>query len=291
MKHALPLILLAAAFIHSASAGEPKTKPSLASYFGKTPEIDGEMSPGEWADATPFSGVKNWAAQFSPVDSDNDLALKGWVKHDHEALYFAFDVTDDLLYGIDTQRWLPPENAKAHEISRDGFPWFGDELELLLNAPNTWNGEEDSEGTGASWQMVCNATKSTLGGIGKGGLLEGEPRSKESAWNTYRRWIREGSQRAAVRVKPGGKGYIVEWAVRFKPCVELKPGQFYNPVNGKAEVGLNIALGDLDTEAAGKGNFGLFHHEQWWSGEKDTRTHKNNFGTLRLMGRERKPSR
>lgn len=262
--------------------------PSLSSYFGRSPVIDGRLAPGEWEDATPFAGVREWSAQFSPVTDDADLALRGWVKHDARALYFAFDVTDDRLYGVDTERWLPPENAHAHELSPRGFPWFGDELELLLDARRSWRGDEGVEGSGASWQMVCNATKSRRGGVGKGGLLEGEPRTDARAFATYRRWIGAGAQRCVVRPRPGGGGYVVEWEIRFHPCVEIAPGRFYDPALGPRRVGLNIALGDLDDPEQGAGNFARFHHEQWWSGARDSHTRKSNFGTLVIEGRSRR---
>lgn len=283
------------AIARSQASAEPKAlepqprRPSLQSWFGTAPSIDGVISPGEWSDATPISGVRDWVPEFSPVTDDADLSLKGWVKHDNEQLYFAFEIRDNLLYGLGTERWLPPENARAHDLTHDGFPWFGDEMELLLNASNTWKGDEDAAGDGSSWQMVCNLTKSRLGGIGKGGLLEGEPRISESAWNNYQRWIRDGSQRAAARANPTGHGYVIEWAIRFNPCVAIAPDQFYAPSLGARQVGLNIAVGDLDRPEDGKGNFGLFRHEQWWAGAPHTRTHKNNFGTLTLMGNERKP--
>ena len=266
-------------------------RPTLQSWFGSPPQIDGVITPGEWDDATEIRGVRDWTAEFSRVTEDADLALKGWVKHDAEWVYFGFEVTDDLLYGIETERWLPIENPRAHELSREGFPWFGDEMEILLNASNTWKDDEDVEGNGASWQMVCNLTKSRLGGIGKGGLLEGEPRTDEKAWHRYQRWIMEGDQKAAAKPIPDGRGYVIEWAVRFNPCVEIAPGTFYSPTLGRRDVGLNLAVGDLDTPEKGKGNFGDFHHEQWWAGAPHTRTRKNNFGTLRLMGDERKPAK
>ena len=125
-------------------------------------------------------------------------SVKGYVKHDGKRLYFAFDVTDDVLYGIDTPRWLPGENPKAHELTQEGFPWFGDEMELLINASNEWKGEEGARGDGSSWQMVVNLTKSRLGGVGRGGLLEGEPRKSDKAWNTYRKWIESGAMEAAA---------------------------------------------------------------------------------------------
>ena len=269
---------------------KPMRRPHLDSWFGTTPTIDGRLESGEWADATPFSGVRDWTAEFSPVKSDQDLSLRGWVKHDTAWLYFAFEVIDDQLYCLNTSRWLPPENPRAHELTPEGFPWFGDELELLINGPNNWTSNEGCEGTGAAWQMVCNLTKSRLGGVGVGGLLEGEPRTNPAAWATYHRWINEGAQRAAVSIKPDGKGYFVEWAVRFDPCVEIAPGKFHDPKAGEATVGLNIALGDLDSPEVGAGNFGNFHHEQWWAGANGTRTQKNNFGTLSIHGRRRRPS-
>jgi hypothetical protein len=109
------------------------------------------------------------------------------------------------LYGIDTPRWLPANNPKAHDLTRDGFPWFGDEIELLINATNHWTGNQDSAGNGSSWQMVCNLTKSRKGGIGAGGLLEGEPRRSADAWAKYQEWILSGAQECVAKPKPGGK--------------------------------------------------------------------------------------
>ncbi len=264
--------------ISSALAGEfPR---SLDAYPGRTPVIDGVLSPGEWADATAFRGVSDWIPQFSPTTDPKDLSLRGYVKHDGKRLYFAFDVTDDVLYGIGTPRWLPDENPKAHELTRDGFPWFGDEIELLINASNKWSGDENAAGNGSSWQMVCNLTKSRKGGIGKGGLLEGEPRRSLDAWNTYQKWILSGAQEAAAKVKPGGKGYIIEWAVNFDPCLEVEPGKFYSTAMGDRPMGLNIALGDLDQKEKGAGNFGHFHHEDWFAGAKNVRTQLRHWGTL-----------
>jgi len=284
-------LIATAVLICRLNADSALRKPTIESWFGTTPTLDGVISPREWADAAEIRGVRDWTPEFSPVTDDADLALKGWVKHDAEWLYFAFEITDDLLYGIATDRWLPKENPKAHELTREGYPWFGDEMELLINASNTWTADEDVAGDGSSWQMVCNLTKSRLGGVGKGGLLEGEPRTSERAWNNYQKWILDGSQRAVAKAKPDGHGFVIEWAVRFNPCIEITAGHFYSPDFGRKEIGLNIALGDLDSPQRGSGNFGNFNHEQWWAGAPHTRTHKNNFGVLRLMGRDRKQSK
>lgn len=282
-------LLLGAAGWFCAWAGEyPR---SLHAFPGKTPKIDGVLSPGEWEDATAFQGVRDWIPQFTATADSKDLALRGWVKHDAKRLYFAFEITDDVLYGIDTDRWLPDENPKAHELTRDGFPWFGDEMELLINASNAWRGEEGAAGNGASWQMVCNLTKSRKGGIGphageKSCLLEGEPRRDLSAWNTYRAWIDSSAMHAVARVAAKharGGIYVIEWAVNFNPCLEVEPGRFYSTAMGDRAVGLNIALGDIDEKERGNGNFGHFHHEDWWTGAKNVRTQLRHFGTLWIM--------
>jgi SSS family solute:Na+ symporter len=255
-------------------------RPTLHAWAGRTPKLDGVISPGEWEDASRFTGVLNWTHTFTPTKDPKDLALTGYVKHDGKRLYFAFDVTDDLLYGIDTPRWLPKENAKAHELTREGYPWFGDEMELLINATNKWTGHEGAAGNGGSWQMVCNLTKSRLGGVGAGGLLEGEPRRSQDAWDTYQRWIQSGAQQVVAKKKPSGKGYVIEWAVSFEPCLEVEPGKFYSPSMGERAMGLNIALGDLDTPESGAGNFGNFHHEDWFAGDPQRRTELQEWGTL-----------
>lgn len=260
---------------------------SLKAYPGRTPVLDGVISPGEWDDATRFEGVSGWIPQFTKTTDPKDLSLKGYVKHDGKRLYFVFDVTDDVLYGIDTPRWLPDNNPRAHELTPQGYPWFGDEMELLINASNHWTGDEGAAGNGASWQMVCNLTKSRKGGVGIGGLLEGEPRKSESAWNTYQKWILTGAQEAVAKKKPAGHGYIIEWAVSFNPCLEVAPGQFYSPSLGDRPMGLNIALGDLDEKERGAGNFGNFHHEDWFAGAKDIRTNLKQFGTLWMMSKPR----
>jgi solute:Na+ symporter, SSS family len=266
--------------------------PPLVSYYGTAPVLDGVLSTGEWADATEYRGAKDWWPAFHPVTDDADLSIVGYVKHDGEWIYFAADITDDILYGIDTERYLHESNPKAHELTRDGYPWLGDMMEILLatvqpdgKAPP----DKAVEGNGFSWQMVCNLTKSRRGGIGVGGTMEGEPRSVLSAWETYSEWIRQGVQICVAKPKPEGGGWILEWAVRFNPCVEVAPGKFYSPSSGKAEMRIKLVLGDMDRQEDGKGNRYYFHHEQWYGPGGDP-TERRPWGYLHVMGTERKPS-
>jgi len=277
-----------AIFLVVSGAWAADDRRSLEAFPGKTPVLDGVLSPGEWDDASVFTGVEGWRPQFLPVERADDLSLRGYVKHDGKRLYFAFDVTDDVLYGIDTPRWLPANHPKAHELTREGFPWFGDEIEILINASGVWSGNESAAGDGASWQMVCNLTKSRKGGVGKGGLLEGEPRSAERAWATYQKWIGSGAQECAARPKPGGKGYVIEWAVNFNPCLEVSPGVFYSPAMGDRTFGLNILIGDLDRNEYGADNPFGFHHENSFAGSKNTRTQLRDFGTLWIRAGKRR---
>lgn len=277
MKHVIACALVAG----SACAGEWPQE--LTAPSGTTPKLDGIIGDGEWSDATVFEGTQGWTPQFNVTTDKADLSLKGWVKYDDARLYFAFDVTDDVLYGIDTARWLPDNNPLAHELSPKGWPWFGDEMELLINASHQWQGDDNAHGDGQGWQMVCNLTKSRLHGIGTGGLLEGEPRVSDAAWTTYQRWIISGAMQAAAKAKPGGKGYIIEWSIAFDPCLEVAPGKCFKPGDHEVVMGLNIAVGDLDEKSKGEGNFGNFHHEDWFAGEKNKRTNVRQWGRLRLL--------
>ena len=266
--------------------GQART-PALVSYYGKTPVLDGVLSPGEWNDAAEFRGAKDWWADFHPVTDDADLSVKGYLKHDDKFIYLAADVTDNLLYGIDTDRYLPASNPKAHELTREGFPWLGDEMEILLNATNA-PPRGEVEGNGSSWQMVCNLTKSRTGGVGVGGILEGEPRARLAAWESYQKWIADGAQQCAVKKKAEGKGYILEWAIRFDPCLEVAAGQFYSPDMGQAEMRAKIVLGDMDRKEDGSGNPYNFRHEQWYAPAGDPGV-RRAWGYLQVMGRQKKP--
>ena len=182
----------------------PRYNRTLKAWRGSTPHIDGVLSPGEWDDGfeivTVFAGTPStmqWAAEFSEVTDPADLSMHGWLKHDDKALYLGFQITDDLLHGVQTAHWAPPANPQVDALNQSGWPWFGDEMEILLNAAGPpdecapsdpsrpHSGGLEVVGNETEWQMVLNLAKSRLGGVGVGGLLEGEPRDSLSAWNNY----------------------------------------------------------------------------------------------------------
>ncbi len=251
-------------------------------YKGKTPTIDGDIKTEEWKDAVHFDHFETWLARFNPVKSDKDLDLKWWVKHDGENLFFAFDVSDDVLYGIETERWTPDEFPQAHKLTPEGFPWFGDGVEIMINADHEFSFEHgvQSDGDSTCWQMVCNFTKSRLHKFEKGGLMEGEPRSDLNAWKTYQRWIKNGDMKAAVRKKPDGSGFTVEWMIKAEPCLEIKPGVYWSPEAGITKMGFNLAVQDVDEKKKGKGVPFNLNHENWLAGGQDIEFWPREWATL-----------
>ena len=287
---------------------EPPYNRTMKAYLGSTPTVDGIISPGEWDDAfeivTPFSGsppVMQWASEFSQVTDPADLSLQGWMKHDDKALYLGFNITDDLLHGVETAHWAPPANPQVDALNQSGWPWFGDEMEILLNAagpPDDCAAPDPSKphagglevvGNETEWQMVLNLAKSRLGGVGVGGLLEGEPRDSLSAWNNYGSWIKSGKMKGAAKVAKQSKGanvWVAEWEISFD-LMQIEPGKPYSADMPDTTMGINIALGDVDTpqEGAGygtKNGYGI-RHEQWPCGNKAGRTHLCQFCTFHMM--------
>ncbi len=275
--------LLTFLFIHSpVPAGEyPKT---FTAWKGSTPELDGYISPGEWDDAESQTGVTSWNGNDGPAITANDLSLTHWMKHDGENLYIAFDVNDNILYGFDTERYLPDPkyNQNPHELTQDGWPWWGDGIEVMIHAANTWGENDRRPGDGSGWQMVCSSHKSRLYGLDSGGLLEGEPRTSDYAWNNYQRWILNGDMEAIIRIKSHeeGRGYVIEWKVNPNPCLEQTPGNFWDPANGVAEMGLTFEIQDLDN-IEDVGHTMGFHHVLLWASSINKALLKN-YGTLRI---------
>ena len=264
------------------------TPPPLHCYLGSTPTLDGILNLAEWSDATLISNnISSFDAEFYAVTDPLDLGVIGFVKHDEKRLYFGFNVSDNLLYYFQTSHWLPTSNPQAEELTRAGFPWFGDEIEILINAPNTFNSTFDGvTGEPGLFQMVCNAHKSRLGGMGVGGILEGEPRSSDTAWNNYQEWIYSRAIECAVHVFPpdsqGRNVYGMEWAIDFTPLLQTAPNTYYNTSQGIVEMGINIAIGDVDTQDEAT-QYGL-RHEMWLSGNTSCAGHGNCHTLLSYFG-------
>lgn len=269
-------------------AGPGFPQPTFAAPRGTTPQIDGTISEDEWLDAVNLLGMSPFNVfQFAPVASKLDLGLdQAWIKYDDAGLYFAFGVIDDVAYATETPWWEPKGNPEADLLNRTGWPWFGDEMEIIINSQPGVSGGSNSSvvGNASQWQMCVNTCKSRLGGKGTAGLMEAEPRDDNgTAWSLYRQWIESGVMRAASKPRTDVHGYTIEWFVGFQAIV-LADGLPFDPATAKSDtrIGINIALGDVDTPESGDVTYG-FHHENWLSGKKNTRTRLNELATLWLM--------
>ena len=254
-------------------------------YRGETPILDGVIGHDEYADADSISGFKDWFSDtHTPSQDALDFSVKAWVKHDGSNLFFAFDVTDDLLYAFDIDRWAPSNNPTANELTYDkGWSWWGDGVEIMMNSTYKWNGENGCTGDGRSWQVVCSTNKSTLGGMDVPGLMAGEPRN-EYSWAIYESWARNGDMKTAVRFKEAseGKGYIVEWRIKPNPCMQIDASSFVD-LSKETKVGINIEIVDLDEKEKGEGNWSNMHHIDYWARVKPHgKTALKSFATLLL---------
>jgi SSS family solute:Na+ symporter len=263
------------------SAGE--SPDTLTAYLGKTPTLDGYIQDGEYDDAEMIIGVITWESDTPPAsENKEDLSVVGWVKHDGSSLYIAFDVTDDVIYGVDIERWLPLNNPDANKLNfQKGWPFWGDGIELMMNSTYIWDDSSTCRGDGRSWQFCCSTNKSIVGGLGTGGLSSGLPLTAE-VWARYENWIENGDMEASVRLKDKdeGRGYVIEWRINPNPCMKINESTFVDLAK-ETKVGFNIELQDLDEKEKGEGNWFNMHHIDYWSKVASNRkTDLKSFGTL-----------
>ncbi len=253
-------------------------------WRGDTPEFDGRITEGEYADATPFQWNADWIeAMQLEIESRQDLDFHGWVKHDGEHLYLAFDVTDDSFYGIDTERWLPAQDPDAHVIGERerGRPWFGDMIEVLIYGRmlDVKEPVADVTGDGRGIQIIYNLTKSLEGGIGVPGMLPHGPNRSVENWENNKRWILEDIIETRTEIYEPEDRYTVELRIRLDGGIEITQGGYWLDGMADTPIGFNLAIGDVDTED--KSPDGLLHHETWWAGKL---TPRDRAPRLKLWG-------
>jgi hypothetical protein len=273
-------------FFSFSFAGDcPKT---LRAYLGETPVLDGVVSPGEWDDAMQAEGLEEWNFEENePISDSTELSLRVMVKHDGVNLYFVFDALDDQIYGFDTERWLPDGNPNVHELNQQGWPWFGDGGEIMLNPSNSWNGTEHAAGDATSWQLIMSTHKSLLGGLDSGGMSGGEPRSDDQAWANCTQWIGDSAIYAAVRIKPEeeGRGWTAEWKISPDPLLMVEEGIYWEPGMGEVSMGLQLEIQDVDTKEEGTAWSNMRHIGVWACTPK---LELQSWGTL-ILDPERNP--
>ncbi len=242
----------------------------LVGWKGSTPRFDGRLDEGEYQDAAGFRWSDEWVeAMKQEIESPEDLYFEGWVKHDGEHLYLAFDIQDDLFYGIETERWTAPHAPDTHVIGERerGRPWFGDMIEILiygrmldLQVPVS-----DVTGDGRGIQIIYNLTKSLEGGVGVPGMLPHGPNRTEENWENNRRWILEDIIETRTVRNDEVDRYTVEIRIRLQGGIEIREGVYWSPEEEDTPIGFNLAIGDVDTMDRSP-DFSL-HHETWWAGK------------------------
>ena len=255
--------------INSVGIGAQSSERKLEIWRGTTPQIDGIISENEYSDATSFKFNSDWYQEHGLVTDSMEYALKGWAKHDGTNLFFAFDVTDSVIYGYDIPRWVPTENSLANALDMtNDWPYWGDAIEIFLYTSNKFTSTQSIAGNGFSWNLICNTQKSRLGQLDSGGLIEGYPRIT-SAWNKYKSWIENGDMVAKVRLKepPESRGYIIEWKINANPCLEMTAGTFWQPSIKTDTMRFNIEPEDVDRKEEGLGWANMAHVIQY-SGRK-----------------------
>ncbi len=242
----------------------------MVCWKGSTPSFDGHVRASEYEDATPFEWSADWVeAMKQTITSRRDLDFHGWVKHDGEHLYLAFDVSDDIFYGIETERWLPPQDDFAHVIGERerGRPWFGDMIEILTYSRMLEIGEpvSDVTGDGRGIQIIYNLTKSLEGGIGVPGMLPHGPNRTVENWENNNRWILEDIIESRTVIHASENRYTMELRIRLDGGIEIRNGEYWTDGMPDTPIGFNLAVGDVDE--AEKAPDGLLHHEVWWAGK------------------------
>ncbi len=266
------------------SGAERRTgPPEIRCPLGQPPKLDGVIGKGEWDDAlTVRSGAEAWTYDAMAGKSNisykpKDLACTLKLKHDGKRLYLLGQITDDLLYKLDTPEWAPAagNRAKPYWQSPAGqadWGWWGDCFELAICANLEggfahfpFTGPGDPQRPGECWKIQGNISYNRV-----------------MAGKVMQPWVAAKYIQCAMKPVTKPRGYILEWSIALNPCLATGGGKFYTP--GKsAPMGLQLMLIDLDEHQSGQGHWSNIHHQAVWSysgagGKKERR----NWGRLVL---------
>jgi SSS family solute:Na+ symporter len=280
--------------VEAASKANAVLSRNMICWKGGTPVFDGRIDKDEYADASHFAWNEDWIeAMPQEIESPEDLNFEGWVKHDGEYLYLALDVQDDLFYGIETERWLPPQDPNAHVIGEreQGRPWFGDMVELLLygRMMDLQIPTADVAGDGRGIQIIYNLTKSLEGGVGVPGMLPHGPGRTVENFENNKRWILEDIIETRTVRHDELNRYMVEVRILLNGGIEIEEGIFWSMDKPDTVIGFNLSIGDVDGQD--KSPDGRLHHETWWAGKMtsgDGESRRKYWGILIMTSKERK---
>ena len=263
--------------------------------MGKAPALDGVAAPGEWDDALVLRRANDpWPhdtmSQRTNVTYDAaDLGCAVRMKHDGSHLYVLCEISDDLLYNLDTDEWAPapgeprkgrtpePPRQKPYWKSPEGkedWGYWGDCFEIGICA-NTNGGYRSFPVTGPADTNRFAECWKVQGNISYGRIMAG---------SLLQKWVDDGAMKCAMKHE-AKKGYVLEWSIAFNPCFAVGDGQYYEPGKSPA-MGMQLFLLDADTpESAAASLNKLIHHQGVWpycgTGSKKSRV---NWARLVLKG-------
>ncbi|MDA0349173.1 MAG: hypothetical protein O3C43_17845 [Verrucomicrobia bacterium] len=278
----------------AASKANAVLSKSMVCWKGVTPDFDGRVDAEEYRDASHLVWDETWIeAMPQEIESPEDLDFDIWVKHDGEYLYLAFDIRDNLFYGIETERWLPAQDPNAHRIGERerGRPWFGDMIEILLytRLMDLQLPVFDVTGDGRGIQIIYNLTKSLEGGVGVPGMLPHGPNTTIENFENNKRWILEDIIETQTVRHDEENRYTVEVRIRLNGGIEIGDGVYWSDNNPDTPIGFNLSIGDVD--GVEKSPDGLLHHETWWAGkwsEGINEPKRKFWGLLIMTSKEKK---
>jgi hypothetical protein len=242
------------------------TPPEIRCPLGKAPVLDGVVAKGEWddalvvrqpADSWPHDTmVQKLDVKYDPAD----LACAIRMKHDGARLYILCEITDDVIYKLDTEEWVPdkhkdrPKPCWKSPAGQEDWGYWGDCFEVgicaSMNGPYKSfpvTGPVDAQKPGECWKVQGN--------ISYGRVMAGE---------VLKDLVEKGHMQCAMKRLEKGKGYVLEWAIAFNPCMAVGDGKFYEP--GKSEpLGMQMIIVDVDTPEASQGHLHpLINHQGVW---------------------------
>ena len=145
---------------------------ALAIPKGSAPTIDGEMSPGEWADATSVSQdrLDNSMNTFDEIEDWTDLTGTSYWKWDDNNLYYLLTVVDDVNdpapdNSVNQWEWDSIEIMFDADNSKGVAPYDGiDDIQIRYNLLQTTTDEIDAGyGDAADWGWAKeNVTYATM---------------------------------------------------------------------------------------------------------------------------------
>lgn len=240
--------------------------PEIHCPFGTAPVLDGEITAGEWDDALFIRKANDpWPhdtqeQKLKVTYAAADLGVVIRMKHDGTRLYILTEVTDDILYNLDTPEWVPANITNRGKPiwksppGQEDWGYWGDcfEVGLCANFNGPYKilpitGPSDPAKPGECWKVQGN--------ISYGRIMGGDK---------LQEWVDSKAMQCAMKRRAKGQGYIEEWAIAFAPCLATGEGKYHQP-GSKDPIGMQLNIVDIDAPEATKDHPNrLLHHQGIW---------------------------